>query len=99
MNPDSDDMSLEDLIIKILDKDLGHFRRDCPYDITDRVFLIYERKYFKKYSAMCKAAGRGKVNSYIAWRCKSYWKLKNTGRRSTQPESSLIRSYSLLYDI
>ncbi|MBK6878472.1 MAG: hypothetical protein IPG99_19080 [Ignavibacteria bacterium] len=57
MNPDSDDMSLEDLIIKILDKDLGHFRRDCPYDITDRVFLIYERKYFKNIPQCVKQPG------------------------------------------
>ena len=99
VNPDSDNMSTEDLVMKVHDDDLAHLKKDCPYDITDRVFLIIERKYFRIYSAMCSAAGKDKVNSYIAGRCKLHWNLMNTGRRCTEPESSLIKSYSLLYDI
>ncbi len=86
-------------IERILDEDLKHLRNDCPCDIVDTVFVVIEEKYLSMYNEMYKVTGRRNINSYIARSVKSFWGLKNTGRVCTSPKSSLIRSYSLLYDI
>ena len=89
----------DSFIERILDEDLKHLRNDCPYDIVDTVFVVIEEKYLSMYNEMCKVTGRRNINSYIARSVKSFWGLKNTGRVCTSPKSSLIRLYSLLYDI
>ena len=85
-------------IHRILDKDLKHLRKDCPYDIVDTVFVVIENKYLSMYNEMCIASEKRNMNSYIARSVKSIWGLKNTGRVCTSPKSSLIKSHSLLYD-
>jgi hypothetical protein len=58
-------MNTEQLVTKIMDTELLNYRRNCPQDITDRVFCIIENKYLLEYKELCKHIESGQLNIRI----------------------------------
>lgn len=81
-------------ICEILDTKLKQFRRNCPQDITDLVFLEIEKSYMPTYNNAIKLKGVDHINQFIGKTVKEHWDLKNLGR-CNHPKSKLITSYEL----
>jgi hypothetical protein len=83
---------MKEVVEKILDSTLRHFRGNCPLDITDLVFLEIEKSFLSKYEGAVKYKGADSINKFIGKLVREYWNLKNEGRCNT-PKSKLITSY------
>ena len=77
---------------EILDTKLKYYRRNCPEDITDLVFLEIEKSYLPAYENSIKYKGSDSINKFIGKYIRQYWDLKNLGR-CNNPKSKLISSY------
>ncbi len=80
------------VIESILDTELRNYRRTCPPNITDLVFLEIEKSYMKDYQDACSLKDAASVNKMIGKIIKDHWSLQNTGRCNS-PVSKLISSY------
>lgn len=85
-------MGAKDLVEKILEDDLKEYRRNCPDDITDRLFCLIEEKYMGNYNFLISKKPKDIVNKLIGKYIREYWSLENTGR-CKNPRSRLINSY------
>jgi len=83
---------MKEIVEKILNTTLRHFRGNCPLDITDLVFLEIEKSFMSNYEKGVKVNGVEKLNRFIGKHIKEYWNLKNEGR-CDNPQSKLITSY------
>jgi len=80
------------LITELLNTQLKHFKKNCPADITDLVFLEIEKHHMPFYSLAVKNKGAEQINQFIGKIIREHWDLKNLGRCNT-PKSKLITSY------
>ena len=52
-------------ITEILDTKLNHFKKNCPTDITDLVFLEIEKHHMQFYNLATKNKGTEQINQFI----------------------------------
>ncbi|MBV6513652.1 MAG: hypothetical protein FMNOHCHN_03187 [Ignavibacteriaceae bacterium] len=83
---------IEKILIDILDGKFKQYRRNCPENLTDLVFLEIEENYMNVYESYIKIKGKDTANKFIGKFIRKYWDLKNLGRCNS-PSSRLIDSY------
>lgn len=83
---------MKQFITDILDTKLKQFRRNCPQDITDLVFLEIEKSHMPFYELAVKNKDKDTINKFIGKTVREHWNLKNLGREN-HPQSRLIDSY------
>lgn len=83
---------MEYIIKEILDTTFKQYRRICPENITDLVFLEIEKFYLPAYENAIKYKDTDTINKFIGKFIRKYWDLKNIGR-CNYPKSKLISSY------
>ncbi len=77
---------------EIMNTTLRKYRRDCPVNITDLVFLEIEKYYLDEYEKAMQYKDQETINRVIGKTIREYWGLKNLGRNH-YPKSRLIKSY------
>jgi len=85
---------MKQFITEILDTRLKQFKRNCPIDITDLVFLEIEKSFMPTYNSAIKLKGVDHINQFIGKTVREHWDLKNLGRCNS-PKSTLITSYEM----
>ncbi len=87
-------MNIKETVIHILTTSLKQYRRNCPQDITDLVFLEIENNFMENYEKSVNYRGQDQTNKLMGKTIREFWDLKNLGRCKS-PRSRLISSYEL----
>ncbi len=83
-------LKISNIVFDILDMKLNHYSSNCPFNITDLVFLEIEKHYLDEYYGFPK----NYINRQIGKLVREHWQLKNLGRHK-HPKSALIKSYEI----
>jgi hypothetical protein len=85
---------MEQIVRNIMNNQLRRYRRECPLDITDRVFEIIGNRFRRQYNVSVTRQGRTSVNTGIGKLVKTFWNLQNLRKNCKSKRSDLIQTYT-----
>lgn len=83
------------VVTHILNVDLGRYRNNVPFDITEKVFVQIKNQYWVDYLTWIgnNQQLKNQVNRFIGKFIHDYWALQNYGRMKSK--IGVIKSYEL----